>query len=311
MSVKDCASELRNAKARLKDMLVKAISNSDLYEVEVSIARVERRYPHLTEDDILQAQEREERIEKEVKHRETRRSTQKSFWKLGYQIRVHVKPNSMKKSSPNSIAAQTEDGIWCQIVGKVQVDKHLIERNVEQFSHAGAIPLGYTELGRELGHTGDTSMDEAILGGTFEHDSLSDDPLAAIVKQLRKHPAVREIILPIVTEADFKSALKCLPEKTALSFSGRGGSSLQGLCRRLRRWASGHPVLNSCRNDDITTSYRILSRAMEEDNLCNAREYTGGRALQQAANYPTAGGGPKPIATHSFIQENCKIGQEQ
>jgi hypothetical protein len=37
-------------------------------------------------------------------------------------------------------------------------------------------------------------MAEAILDGTFEHDSLSDDALAAIVKQLRKHPAVREII---------------------------------------------------------------------------------------------------------------------
>jgi hypothetical protein len=102
------------------------------------------------------------------------------------------------------------------------VEEHLIEQNFEQFSHAGATPLGYTELGRELGHTGDTPIAEAILDGTFEHDSLSDDALAAIVKQLRKHPAVREIILPIITEADFKSALKCVPEKTASSFSGWG-----------------------------------------------------------------------------------------
>jgi hypothetical protein len=40
MSVKDCASELRNAKARFKDVLAKAISNSDLYEAEVATARV-------------------------------------------------------------------------------------------------------------------------------------------------------------------------------------------------------------------------------------------------------------------------------
>jgi hypothetical protein len=33
---------------------------------------------------------------------------------------------------------------------------------------------------------------------------------------------VQEIIQPIVTEADFKSAFKCVPEKTASSFSGRG-----------------------------------------------------------------------------------------
>jgi hypothetical protein len=86
MSVKDCASELRNAKSKFKDVLDEATSNGDLYEVEVATARVGRRYPHLIEDNIMQAQEREERIEKEVKQRETRRATQKSFRKMGYQI---------------------------------------------------------------------------------------------------------------------------------------------------------------------------------------------------------------------------------
>jgi hypothetical protein len=134
-----------------------------------------------------------------------------------------VKANSTKKSSLSRLDVQTEDGIWRQIVGKVQVEEHLIERNVNQFSHAGATPLGYTELGRELGHTGDTPMAEAILDGIFEHDSLSENALAAIVKQLRKQRAVTEIIQPIVTEVDFKTALKCVPENTASSFSGRGG----------------------------------------------------------------------------------------
>jgi hypothetical protein len=86
MTVKECASELRNAKAKFKDVLDEATSNEDLYEVEVATARVERRYPHLVKDNVMQAQEREERIEKEVKQRETRRATQKSFRKLGYQI---------------------------------------------------------------------------------------------------------------------------------------------------------------------------------------------------------------------------------
>jgi hypothetical protein len=201
MSVKDCVSELRNAKAIFKDVLAEAISNSDLYEVEFSTARVERRYPDFTEENVMQAQECEERIEKEFKQRETRRSTQKSFRNLGYQIRGHVKLNSTKKLSLNRLDVQTEDGLWRQIVGTVQVEEHLIERNVEQVSHAGATPLGYTELSRELSHTGDTPMAEPILEGTFEHDSLSDNALAAIVKQLRKYSAVTEIIQPIVTEA--------------------------------------------------------------------------------------------------------------
>jgi hypothetical protein len=86
MTVKECASELRNAKAKFKDVLDETTSNGDLYEVEVATARVERRYPHLVEENVMHAQEREERIEKEVKQRETRRATQKSFQKLGYQI---------------------------------------------------------------------------------------------------------------------------------------------------------------------------------------------------------------------------------
>jgi hypothetical protein len=52
--------ELPNEKNRFKDVLAEAISNSDLYEVEAAKARVERRYPHLTEDTVIQAQEREE-----------------------------------------------------------------------------------------------------------------------------------------------------------------------------------------------------------------------------------------------------------
>jgi hypothetical protein len=64
MMVKECASELRSAKAKFKDVLDEATSNGDLYEVEVATAWVERRYPHLVEDNVMQAQEREERIEK-------------------------------------------------------------------------------------------------------------------------------------------------------------------------------------------------------------------------------------------------------
>jgi hypothetical protein len=122
----------------------------------------------------------------------------------------------------NRLDFQMEDGIWRQIVGKDQVEEHLIERDVEQFSHAGATPLVYTELDQALGHTGDTTMSEAIIKGTFEDDDLSDDALSAIVKQLWKHPAVRQILNPIVTEEDFKLTFKCFPEMKALSFSRRG-----------------------------------------------------------------------------------------
>jgi hypothetical protein len=163
MSVKVCVAELCNAKARFKDVLAGAISNSDLYEVEVATARVELRYPHLKEENVVQTQEREDQIDKEVKQHETRISTHKSSRKLGYQIRGHVNPNSMKKSCLNRMDVQMEDSLWHQIVLNDQVDENLIKRNVEHFSCAGATPLGYTELGQGLGRTGDTPMADAII----------------------------------------------------------------------------------------------------------------------------------------------------
>jgi hypothetical protein len=65
----------------------------------VATAHVEKKFPHLTEDNVVCAIEREEKIELEVKARENRRNTQGSFKKVGRQIRGHVKPNSNTKSS--------------------------------------------------------------------------------------------------------------------------------------------------------------------------------------------------------------------
>jgi hypothetical protein len=91
----------------------------------------------------------------------------------------------------------------------------LIKRNVEQFSHAGATPFGYTELGKDLGHTGDSQMAQEIYDGTLEHDALSDGAIYAIVAQLQKHPAIDKILKPVVTPEDLKSAFNYVPEKTA------------------------------------------------------------------------------------------------
>jgi hypothetical protein len=54
-------------------------------------------------------------------------------------------------------------------------------------------------------------MAEDILEGTLEHESLRDDATQAIVKQLRQDPAIHQIIEPIITVEDFKSAFKCIP----------------------------------------------------------------------------------------------------
>jgi hypothetical protein len=113
-------------------------------------------------------------------------------------------------------------GLWQHIIGKDEPEEHLIKLNVKQFSHAGATPFGYTDLGKDMGHTGDSQMAQYIFDGTLQHDDLNDEDIYASVVKLRKHPAIDKILKPVVSPEDFKSAFKCVPEKTASCFSGRG-----------------------------------------------------------------------------------------
>jgi hypothetical protein len=129
------------------------------------------------------------------------------------------KKSSLKKVS---IPDAGPPGLCQQIIGKDKLEEHLIKQNIEQFSHAGATHFGYTDLGKDLGHTGDSQMAQDIYDGTLQHDALSDEVIYAIIVQLWKHPAIDKILKPAVSPEDFKSALKYVPEKTASSFSDRG-----------------------------------------------------------------------------------------
>jgi hypothetical protein len=64
--------------------------------------------------------------------------------------------------------------MWKQLTGNEEIEEHLIVRNVEQFSHAGAMPFGYTPLGKELYHTGDSPMADEIYNGILDHEALND-----------------------------------------------------------------------------------------------------------------------------------------
>jgi hypothetical protein len=225
MTIADCIHQLTKSRSQLKDVLKDAKSNGSFYQVEVATARSERKFPHLTEDNPVYAIEIEEKIEMEIKARENRWNTQGSFRKVGRQIRGYVKPNSTKRSSLTRVTVPDTgpEGLWKHIIGKDDnIEDHLIERNIEQFSHAGATPFGYTDLGKELGHTGDSQMAQSIFEGTLEHTALSDSAIQAIVEQLSKNPSIDNILKPVVTLEDLKYAFKFVPEKTASSFSGRG-----------------------------------------------------------------------------------------
>jgi hypothetical protein len=218
----ECIHQANNVRVKFKDTIKNVKENSNQYEHEVAVAQMERRHPHLADGNGTLALECEELILKEIKRRENKRVIARSFKEMGRQIRGHVKPSSIKKTSLTRLEVQDETGIWKQIQGKESIEEHIAQRNMEQFSHAGKTPFGYTPLGEELGHAVDTQMAEDIMDGTLEHEALRDDAIQSIVKHLRQHPALQQIIEPTVTVEDFKSAFKCVPEKAASSYSGRG-----------------------------------------------------------------------------------------
>jgi hypothetical protein len=65
-------------------------------------------------------------------------------------------------------------------------------------------------------------MAEEIYNGTHDHEVVNNEAINDIVTQLIKRPSIHKISSPIVMEEGFKSAFKCVPEKTASSYSGRG-----------------------------------------------------------------------------------------
>jgi hypothetical protein len=161
-------------------------------------------------------------VQKEIKSREIRRTSTSSWQKLEHQIRGHPKRHTLHNSKLTAVEIPGADTrSWSRIDTEEQVEELLINRNIEQFSHAGVTPFGYTTLGEELGHTGDTPMADDIYKGTLEHRSLTDHAIKAILKQLRKHPLLTKMIYPVVTTEEFISCFGCVSEKTSSSPSGR------------------------------------------------------------------------------------------
>jgi hypothetical protein len=192
------------------------------FEVDLAMAVVEHKRPEFRSGETFMECDKDVLVQKEVKSRENRRTSKRSWRKLGRQIRGYLKPHTLQKSKLTGVEVSGADGgSWSRIDTKEQVKALIIDRNIEQFSHAGDTPFGYTPLGDELGHTGDTLMADDIYNGTLEHRSLTDHAIKAIVKQLRKHPLLTKMISPVVTTEAFISCFSCVAEKTSSSPSGR------------------------------------------------------------------------------------------
>jgi hypothetical protein len=129
---------------------------------------VEHKRPGFRSRETFMERDKDVLVQKELKSRENRRTAKRSWQKLGRQIRGHLKPHTLHKSKLTAVEIPgADDGSWSRIDTKEQVEELLINRNIEQFSHAGDTPFGYTPKGEELGRTGDTHMADDIYNGTL------------------------------------------------------------------------------------------------------------------------------------------------
>jgi hypothetical protein len=144
LSRMECINQANNVRVKFKDTLKNVTDNRTQYKHEVAVTRVERRHLHLADGNSALALEREDLIQKEIKRRENKRVTARSFKKMGRKIRGNVKPSSLKKTSLTILEVQDATGIWKQIQGKESIEEHITQRKMEQFLHAGKTPFGYT-----------------------------------------------------------------------------------------------------------------------------------------------------------------------
>jgi hypothetical protein len=218
LTVRECIHQINNALSKLKDVVNNAMELRTQFEVDLAMEVVEHKRLEFCSGETFMECDNDDLVQKELKSRENRRTAKSSWQKLGRQIRGHSKPHTLQKSKLTAVEVSgADDGYWSRIDTKEQVKALLINRNIEQFSHAGDTPFGYTPLGDELVHTGDTLMADDIYNGTPEHRSLTDHAIQAIVKQLRKHPLLTKIISPVVTTEDFISFFGCVAEKASSS----------------------------------------------------------------------------------------------
>jgi hypothetical protein len=123
------------------------------YKVELATVIVEHKHPNLCEGNDHDPVEKEHLVVKVLKTRENQKTAKISWGKLGRQIKGFFKSQTLKWSRLTKIEVQDGDG-WTKLEDKDIMEDHLIERYIEQLVHAGTIPVGYSDLGKESGRRG-------------------------------------------------------------------------------------------------------------------------------------------------------------
>jgi hypothetical protein len=97
-----CIHQINNARSKLKDVIKQATQLRSEFEVDLATSVIEHKYEWFRNGEECDVWDKYQLIEKELKSWESRRTTKKSWRKLGRQIGGHIKPNSLNRSKLTS-----------------------------------------------------------------------------------------------------------------------------------------------------------------------------------------------------------------
>jgi hypothetical protein len=113
---------INNARAKLKDVINDATELRSQFEVDLAIAVVENKRPEFRDVETCMECNKDVIFQKEIKSRENRRTTKRSWQKLGRQIRGHLKPHTLQKIKLTAVESPGSDpGAWSRVDMKEQV----------------------------------------------------------------------------------------------------------------------------------------------------------------------------------------------
>jgi hypothetical protein len=274
-SLEDCIKQINQSRQKLKDVVANAKEHRTQFEVELATAIVEHKHPYLCDGNEYDPVDKDNLVAKVLKPRENQKTAKRSWKKLGRQIRGTIKPETLKWSRLTKIELPDGDE-WKKVEDKELMEEHLMERNIEQFLHAGNTPFGYLDFGAKLGHTWDSQMANDTLDSTLQHECLSNEAIRAILNQLRAHPNgktnmeanrdSRRLYLLYLMRTRNDSIVVFRPIGTTLQ-------SVISDKRGRNRWITGFGL---CIHDDGALGRILLSGEMEEGRRCNVGKDCGG-----------------------------------
>jgi hypothetical protein len=156
---------------------MKQSQSKEQYRIDLASDIIDRRHIHLSTSTYLSDKiERDDLIEKELKHMSEANAGRNLFTMLRFDIKGFMDPESIKRNTLTRVDV-TIDGHITPLNTKNEIEDHLLKRNPQSYWAAGSTPFGHTPVGRSLGPTGDSPLANSILDGTFTHTNLAVKPL--------------------------------------------------------------------------------------------------------------------------------------